>query len=595
MSKVSFQNITQMPKSLWGFYWKYGFNNQRSVLLLWMLVVLLAFAGGIVWPNFNRWVVALFESPVPEGMSFIRYSLPTILVITFLNMSMTVSTLIRDAVGSKLWINVDNHMSEILTAYTHNQSMTFWVNKMSGSINTQINYIISGLVDAFSQLWRSVGALMIVCVNGLLLFNINKYVCMLFVFSLAFRVAYAYGMRKRVKKASEEASGANSSLTGKLIDSFSNYSIVKLFAGADKEQKILKEPRQKRINTRLYSRYTMRLFWALPGIMWDIFFGLTILFCCMLYQRGEMAVSEIVYTISVFLEVMSSVSMLVNMFPEIIDKTAAAKKAYKELVVPLDIVDKEGAKPLQVKKGLIQINNVSFKYRNKDVLHNLTLTVNPGERIGIVGASGAGKTTLVNLLMRFYEPRKGEIYIDGQNISDIKQESLRENIAFIPQEPTMFNRTIGENIGYGKFGSGMNEIRKAAKFASADKFIMDTEKGYDSLVGDRGIKLSGGQKQRIAIARAFLKNAPILVLDEATSALDSETEIAIQKSFDKLSRGRTTIAIAHRLSTLRNMDRIIVLDKGVVVEQGTHNQLLRKKGKYYKLWQMQSGGFLQEK
>jgi ABC-type multidrug transport system fused ATPase/permease subunit len=197
--------------------------------------------------------------------------------------------------------------------------------------------------------------------------------------------------------------------------------------------------------------------------------------------------------------------------------------------------------------------------------------------------------------MRFYEPQKGEIIIDGQNINEVRQDSLRENISFIPQDPTMFNRTLAENIAYGKFGATKEEIRKAAKFASADKFIMGTEKKYDSIVGDKGIKLSGGQRQRVAIARAFLKDAPILVLDEATSALDSETEIAIQKSFDKLSEGRTTIAIAHRLSTLRNMDRIIVLDEGEVVEQGIHSALLRKKGTYYKLWQMQSGGFLQEK
>jgi ABC-type multidrug transport system fused ATPase/permease subunit len=229
------------------------------------------------------------------------------------------------------------------------------------------------------------------------------------------------------------------------------------------------------------------------------------------------------------------------------------------------------------------------------VLKDLCLEIKPGERVGIVGQSGAGKTTLVNLLMRFYEPQKGEIFIDGQNIKDVTQNSLRENISFIPQDPTMFNRTIKENIGYGKFGASLKEIRTASKKASADKFIMGTEKGYDSMVGDRGIKLSGGQRQRIAIARAVLKNAPILVLDEATSALDSETELSIQKSFDKLSRGHTTIAIAHRLSTLRNMDRIVVLHEGVVVEQGTHNQLLRKHGEYYRLWQMQSGGFLQEK
>ena len=595
MAVKSFTDITSFPKTIWGFYWKYGIANYKFLLITWMFAVLVMYSSGIIWPNFQRWVVALFEHPVPDGMSFIKYALPTIIIITFLNTAITIGSLIKDTVSSHLWPNVSNQISEILTTYTHKQSMKFWSGKMSGSINQQINYIISGFCGGFSELWMCAGRLMVIMVNGILLLAINKWVAYLFVFSLVFRIIYVYFMRKRVKTASEEASGANSALTGKLVDSFSNYSIVKLFAGAEKEQKALKEPRTKQVNTKIYSRYTMRLFWAVPGVLEDLSFGLTILFCCLLYQRGLIEVSEIVFTISVFFEVMGVVSMLVERFPEIIDKTASAKKAYKELVVPLDIVDKENAKSLRVKNGAIKFNNVFFKYKNKYVLKDLSLEIKPGERVGIVGSSGAGKTTLVNLLMRFYEPQRGNIMIDGQDISDVTQNSLRENISFIPQDPTMFNRTIGENIGYGKFGASLKEIRAASKKASADKFIMDTEKGYDSLVGDRGIKLSGGQRQRIAIARAFLKNAPILVLDEATSALDSETELSIQKSFDKLSRGHTTIAIAHRLSTLRNMDRIIVLDKGCVVEQGTHSQLLRKKGEYYRLWQMQSGGFLQEK
>ena len=595
MAVKSFADITSFPKSVWGFYWKYGIANYKFLLITWMFAVLVMASGGIIWPNFQRWVVALFEHPIPEGVSFIKYALPTILFITFLNMAMTTTQAIRETISGRLWPNLSRQMSEILTTYTHKQSMSFWAGKMSGSINTQINYIISGFNGGFSELWMCIGRLMIITVNAILLLAINKYVAYLFVFSLFFRIIYAYFMRKRVKKASEEASVANSSLTGKLVDSFSNYSIVKLFAGAEKEQKSLKEPRAKHVNAQIYSRYTMRLFWVVPGLLWDLLFGATILFCCLLYQQGLIAVSEIVFTISVYLEVMGALESLINRFPEIIDKTASAKKAYKELVVPLDLVDKENAKPLRVKKGAISFNNIYFKYRNKYVLKDLSLDIKPGERVGIVGASGAGKTTLVNLLMRFYEPQRGNIMIDGQDVSDVTQNSLRENISFIPQDPTMFNRTIAENIGYGKFGASLKEIREASKKASADKFIMDTEKGYDSVVGERGIKLSGGQRQRIAIARAFLKNAPILVLDEATSALDSETELSIQKSFDKLSKGHTTIAIAHRLSTLRNMDRIIVLEKGVIVEQGTHSQLLRKKGVYYKLWQMQSGGFLQEK
>ena len=587
--------IISLPKSLWRFYAEHAIKNYKFLLICWMIATLIMFATGIVWPNFQRWIVALFENPVPEGMSFIAYAMPTIILITVLNMIMTAGELIQQTISSHLWPKLNNQISEIITTYTHKQSMSFWTGKMSGSINQQINYIIAGFSEGFSELWFCVGRLMVILVNGVLLLNINRWVAYLFVFALFFRVIYAYLMRKKVKKASENASGAQSALSGKLVDSFSNYSIVKLFAGADKERKILEKPREKAIKTRMYSRYTMRLFWAIPGFLWDLMFGATVLFCCMLYQHGQMTVAEIVYTIAVYLQVMNSVGILINRFPEIIDKTAAAKKAYGELVVPLSILDKENAKKLKVNKGEIKFNNIYFKYRKNNVLKNLSLTVKPGERLGIVGMSGSGKTTLTSLLMRFYEPQHGNIEIDGQDINDVTQSSLRENIAFIPQDPTMFNRTIGENIGYGKFGASLKEIRTASKKASADKFIMDTEKGYDSIVGDRGIKLSGGQRQRIAIARAFLKNAPILVLDEATSALDSETERAIQKSFEKLSRGRTTIAIAHRLSTLRNMDRIIVLDKGIIVEQGSHQQLLRKKGKYYSLWKMQSGGFMQEK
>lgn len=588
------QTAQILPTSLWKFYLKYGFKNYRYLLFCWMIAVLVMFSGGVIWPNFQRWVVALFESPLPDGMSFIQYAMPTIILITALNMMMTFSELIRDTISSHLWPRLSNQISETLTTYVHKQSMSFWSNKMSGSIQSQINYIMDGVVGGLTELWYCVGRLGVILINGVLLLAINKYVAYLFVFSLCFRIIYAYYMRKRVKKASEDASGAKSALTGKLVDSFSNYSIVKSFAGAEKERKILDEPRQKHIKTQMYSRYTMRLFWAFPGLLWDLLFGATILFCCILYQRGLITVSEIVFTISVYLQVMNAVSMLINRFPEIIDKLAAAKKAYKDLVMPLDIVDADDAQILQVNKGVIEFKNIYFKYRNKYVLKDVSLTIKPGERVGIVGASGAGKTTLVNLLMRFYEPQHGSILIDGKNIKDVTQNSLRENISYIPQDPTMFNRTIGENIGYGKLEASKADIVKAAKFASADKFIMNTEKGYDSLVGDRGIKLSGGQRQRIAIARAFLKNAPILILDEATSALDSETEIAIQKSFDKLSSGHTTLVVAHRLSTLRNMDRIIVLDKGRVVESGTHNALLRRHGLYAKLWKMQSGGFLQD-
>jgi ATP-binding cassette subfamily B multidrug efflux pump len=298
---------------------------------------------------------------------------------------------------------------------------------------------------------------------------------------------------------------------------------------------------------------------------------------------------------SVYMTVMNAIGTITQQIPNLVDVIGSAQQSYRELIKPIDIVDAPDAKELILKRGAIDIKNVKFKYGRQLVLNDLTLHIKPGERVGLVGPSGAGKTTLVNMLMRFYDPKSGEILFDGQNIKNVTQDSLRSAITFIPQEPSLFNRSLADNIAYGKPDATRAEIRRAAVRAHADEFIMKTDKKYDSRVGDRGIKLSGGQKQRIAIARAFLKDAPILILDEATSALDSETEAAIQKSFAELSRGRTTIAIAHRLSTLRNMDRIVVIDNGKIIEQGTHATLLKKRGGMYaKLWKMQSGGFINE-
>ena len=382
--------------------------------------------------------------------------------------------------------------------------------------------------------------------------------------------------------------------SGKVVDSISNFSVVKLFAGAERERTHLEPIRNQHIAARIWSFFVQRLFWGVPAVIWDISYGATLVFCAYLYMKGQITLSEIVFTVSIYFNTMGTIGRIVDQIPVITEQIGSATKAYAELVVPVDIIDVPNAPALKVTDGSIKMENIWFKYKRKWVLQDFSLTIKPGERVGIVGASGAGKTTLVNLLMRFYKPNRGTITIDDQDIGKITQNSLRESIGFIPQEPTMFNRTLRENIAYGKPGASLREIRAAAKRAAADEFIMGTDKKYDSMVGDRGIKLSGGQRQRVAIARAFLKDAPILVLDEATSALDSETEVAIQSAFDTLAHGRTTIAIAHRLSTLRNMDRIVVMKDGAIIEQGSHSALLRKRGEYARLWKMQSGGFLQD-
>jgi ATP-binding cassette subfamily B multidrug efflux pump len=283
---------------------------------------------------------------------------------------------------------------------------------------------------------------------------------------------------------------------------------------------------------------------------------------------------------------------------ELFENVGVVQEGMGAIAKPIMLLDKPDAKPLKVSRGEIRFEDVRFGYgRETGVIAGLSLTVRPGEKIGLVGRSGAGKSTLVNLLLRFFDVEDGRILIDGQDIAEVTQESLRSQISVVTQDTSLLHRSIRDNIGYGRPGASESEILAAAELAHAHEFIVGLEdwkgrRGYDSQVGERGVKLSGGQRQRVAIARVILKNAPILVLDEATSALDSEVEAAIQASLSTLMAGKTVMAIAHRLSTIAQMDRLIVLDRGRIVEQGSHDQLLQLGGHYAALWRRQSGGFI---
>ena len=582
-----------LPKSLWKFYFKYAFPGSWKTLAAWVLLYVIATADDVVFPNAQRWFVQIFESDIPNGMTLLQYALPIILLIVGLFLLLDAARLGRAALYGRWSAVIQKRISTVLTDYVHNQSMVFWTGRMSGQVYSQIGYIASGVFVIDSLLYiAAVFSMMLINVGMVL--SINKYIAMIFGVVFVLRIIYSWTMIKPMSRAAKTSSSANSEESGKTVDSISNFSVVKLFAGTKRERNYLEPVRNKYVKAYIHTAFVERMLWGVPVIFWDICYGLILLLCVWMYMRGQITIAEIVYTNAVFMTVMGSINSIINSIPTVTETLGSASKAYSELVVPNDVTDVPNAKDIKISHGKIEIKNLSFKYKRKWVLRDFNLTIKSGERVGLVGPSGAGKTTLVNLLMRLYNPCHGNISIDGQDISLVTQNSLRENIAFIPQEPTMFNRTLAENIAYGKPDATISEIRNASKRAAAHDFIMATDKKYDSLVGDRGIKLSGGQRQRVAIARAFLKDAPILILDEATSALDSETEVAIQKSFDELASGRTTVAIAHRLSTLRNMDKIVVLKDGKIVEQGTHKQLLRLGGEYARLWKMQSGGFLQD-
>lgn len=280
--------------------------------------------------------------------------------------------------------------------------------------------------------------------------------------------------------------------------------------------------------------------------------------------------------------------------PILFQSFGTLRQAYLVMMDPQDIEDQPQARQLQVTSGEIRFDRVSFKYNEKNLFENKQVRIKGGERVGLVGFTGAGKSTFVNLILRFFSVQKGKILIDGQDISQITLESLRRQIALIPQDPVLFHRSLWDNIAYGNPLASEKEILTAARLAHCDQFIQHIPNGYAAKVGERGTKLSGGEKQRIVIARAILSNAPILILDEATSALDSLTEKCIQESLEMMMKDRTTIVIAHRLSTLSKMDRILVFDQGKIIEDGSHPFLLKQGGLYARMWRMQAGGFLPE-
>lgn len=586
--------MKSFPNTLTGFYLTYGVKPFLWTLIPWFfLAVAWRLADSVLQPYFQRSFLALFDKPIPadSGITFVLPVMLLILIVTILSVLVHVWD---DVLWMRLRTKIENHLSEILNKYVHNQSMSFWTGRVIGKTNEQIGFLKNGF-DILVTVVIVFTSLLIILLNFGLILQVNKQIALVFLIAAVFYFAYSSWRIKSLGSAYKKFSKSSSSLGGQLIDSMSNFLSVKLFARNEQEHIHVQPLRKRVIDERLYAGMMDRIFWAVPEIIVGLLFGVTLFLCGKLYLAGEMQVSEIAFTITMNFIVMHNISKIIDDVPRVSEKLGTASQSYAELIAPIEIQDTENAKKLKVSKGIVEIRNVTFKYNKKLVLDNLSLKIKSGEKVGLVGTSGAGKTTLVNLLMRLYDPVRGGIFIDGQNIRDVTQNSLRENIAFIPQDTTMFNRTIRDNIAYGKIGATDSEIRKAAKHASADKFITETPKKYETFVGDRGVKLSGGQRQRIAIARAFLKDAPILILDEATAALDSETESVIQKSFEKLSKGRTTIAIAHRLSTLRNMDKIVVMDNGRIVETGTHNQLVRKRnGIYAKLWKMQSGGFIQE-
>jgi len=402
----------------------------------------------------------------------------------------------------------------------------------------------------------------------------------------------------RLRKLSSEQADARSMMTGRIVDSYTNIGTVKLFSHAGREESYAKEGMNEFLGT--VHRQMRQI--SLLNIFVDLNNALTVFAVAglgiWLWMGGGVSVGSIAVAIGLAMRINGMSQWIMWEVTALFEAIGTVYDGMNMMTKPHDVTDANGARPLSTKKGHIFYENVRFHYgKSRGVIDGLTLDIAAGQKVGLVGRSGAGKTTLMNLLLRFYDLEGGKITIDGQDISSVTQDSLRGMIGVVTQDTSLLHRSIRDNIAYGRPDATDAEIIQAAKRANAFEFIeglsdLQGRTGIDAHVGERGVKLSGGQRQRIAIARVFLKDAPILVLDEATSALDSEVEAAIQENLFALMEGKTVIAIAHRLSTLTEMDRLIVLDKGRIVETGTHEQLASGGGIYADLWHRQSGGFL---
>jgi ATP-binding cassette, subfamily B, bacterial len=370
---------------------------------------------------------------------------------------------------------------------------------------------------------------------------------------------------------------------------------VKLFARSRDELAYVGKSQEKERNSNKRLMIYMNIFRLYLDIPVTIMLVTMVYLLLSFWQRGMITTGDLVFIFNVSFAIMTQIWYLCHAMADFYREIGIARQAIELLSAPIDVQDIPGAKPLNVTEGKIEFENVTFHYnKGKKVFENKSITIEPNQKVGLVGFSGSGKTTFIHLILRLFNVELGRILIDGQNISQVTQDSLRSSISMIPQDTTLFHRTLMENIRYGKPDATDEEVIWASKQACCDDFIALLPEGYETMVGERGIKLSGGQRQRIAIARAILKKEKILILDEATSQLDSLTEEAIQNSLWHLMESKTTIVIAHRLSTLLHMDRILVFEQGKIVEDGTHEELVAKNGLYKSMWDAQVGGFLPE-
>ena len=491
--------------------------------------------------------------------------------------------------------------------YLLKQSLGFYQDEFAGRIATKVMQTSLAVRETVMKLLNVMVYVVVYFVSMLVIVaQADARLMVPLLVWLVIYIALQYYFVPRLKAVASKQADARSTMSGRIVDSYSNIATVKLFSHTQREAEYAQEGMEGFLTT-VYKQ--MRLATGLNTSIQTLNYILVFVVAALsiyLWQENAIGIGAITIAVSLALRLNGMAQWIMWEVSALFENIGTVVDGMETLSQPLQVTDEKEAKPLIVKQGNIEFSNMNFSYAKADtegnisqqrIIHDLNLNIKPGEKVGLVGRSGAGKSTLVNALMRFYDLESGVIKIDGQDISKVQQETLRANIAMVTQDTSLLHRSVRENILYGRPDASEDELQQAITKAEAHEFIqgladLEGNTGLDAQVGERGVKLSGGQRQRIAIARVLLKDAPILLLDEATSALDSEVEAAIQHSLYQLMEGKTVIAIAHRLSTIAAMDRLIVIDKGEIVEQGSHQELLDHQGIYAQLWAHQTGGFI---
>ena len=593
--KVAIHNLRNqdsgLPKKLVPFIWYFV----REYRFAFYLHCILGFAAGLYWP-FNSLLVKNLINLLPtvNNTNLSTLILPsTFIVLNFIvfdNFTWRIIGYIRATV---IPLMVGRIIRESMD-YVLGKSHEFFQDSMSGKVANQIQSLAEGIERMIVYIGPDIVRFIITMISAMIVSYSTKPI--LFFIFITWAVLFISLTTIRYKQfvglSGVYASG-KSTVVGELVDSMSNQSNIRVFAR--KSYEILRMrpilQRYEKAYRNMYFEYF--IISCIQGGLIGIMMGCSCFFLAHLYGKRLVTIGDFALILGLSMEAGYHAWYMMYKMQECAQEIGKCNQSLKSLMVPLEIKDKVDAVKLECSNGAITFKHVSFNYKaSKPLFKNVVLEIKPKQKVGLVGYSGGGKSTFVNLILRLYDVNSGAILIDGQDTTDVTQDSLRANISMIPQDTSLFNRSLMENIRYGRIEATDEEVIEAAKKAHAHDFITKLHDGYDSLVGERGVKLSGGQRQRIAIARAMLKNAPILILDEATSQLDSVTENLIQNSLLDLLQNKTTIVIAHRLSTLLSMDRIMFFDKGEIVEDGTHEELIEKNGLYKKLWDTQVGGFV---